>query len=126
MVEDVIAVARNRLEAAQPRSVDDIRDMGATVIRFSKPLYQDPKAIRSFLFTRMYRAPSVMRERAKVTQVINDLFPLFMTRPDLLPAEWQSDIARVADETALARMVADYVAGMTDRFALQEHQRLCG
>jgi dGTPase len=74
----------------------------------------------------MYRAPSVMKERAKVTRVINDLFPLFMAQPELLPAEWQSDIARVADETALARMVADYVAGMTDRFALQEHQRLCG
>jgi dGTPase len=126
MVEDVIAVARNRLDAAQPRSVEDIRDMGATVIRFSKPLYQDLKAIRSFLFTRMYRAPSVMKERAKVTRVINDLFPLFLARPALLPAEWQSDITRAADETALARMVADYVAGMTDRFALQEHQRLCG
>jgi len=58
--------------------------------------------------------------------VINDLFPLFLSRPALLPAEWQPDIARVADETALARIVADYVAGMTDRFALAEHQRLCG
>ncbi len=93
MVEDVIAVAQNRLDAAQPRSVEDIRDMGATVIRFSKPLYQELKAIRSFLFHRMYRAPSVMKERAKVTQVVNDLFPLFLAQPDLLPAEWQSDIA---------------------------------
>jgi dGTPase len=126
MVDDVIAVARNRLDAARPRSVDEIRAMGATVIRFSKPLYQDLKAIRSFLFTRMYRAPSVMRERAKVTQVINELFPLFLARPALLPAEWQPDIARAADDTALARIVADYVAGMTDRFALAEHQRLCG
>jgi dGTPase len=126
MVEDVIAVARNRLEAAQPRSVDDIRDLGATVIRFSKPLYQELKVIRSFLFARMYRAPSVMQERARVAQVINDLFPLFMARTGLLPAEWQSDIARAGDDTALARIVADYVAGMTDRFALAEHQRLCG
>ena len=126
MVEDVIAVAKNRLDAAQPKSVDDIRSMGATVIRFSKPLYQDLKAIRSFLFTRMYRAPSVMAERAKVTQVINDLFPLFMAQPQLLPAEWQADITRATDATQLARIVADYVAGMTDRFALLEHQRLCG
>ena len=126
MVEDVIAVAQGRLHAANPQSVDDIRGMGTTVIRFSKPLYQELKAIRAFLFHRMYRAPSVMKERAKVTRVINDLVPLFLARPDLLPAEWQSDIARVADETALARMVADYVAGMTDRFALQEHHRLCG
>lgn len=126
MVEDVIAVARNRLDAAQPKSVDEIRAMGGTVIRFSKPLYQELKAIRGFLFTRMYRAPSVMAERAKVTMVVNELFPLFLSRPELLPAEWQPDVARATDETALARIVADYVAGMTDRFALQEHTRLCG
>ena len=126
MVEDVIAVAQNRLAAAQPSSVDDIRHMGTTIIRFSKPLYQELKAIRSFLFHRMYRAPSVMKERARVTEVVNDLFPLFLTQPALLPAEWQADVAAAKDETALARIVADYVAGMTDRFALQEHQRLCG
>ncbi|MGB8814080.1 MAG: deoxyguanosinetriphosphate triphosphohydrolase [Paracoccaceae bacterium] len=126
MVEDVIAVARNRLDAAQPKSVDDIRGMGMTVIRFSKPLFQELKAIRSFLFTNMYRAPSVMVERARVTIVVNDLFPLYLSRPDLLPAEWRADIALANDQTALARIVADYVAGMTDRFALQEHARLCG
>ncbi|MFN3644121.1 MAG: deoxyguanosinetriphosphate triphosphohydrolase [Gemmobacter sp.] len=126
MVEDVIAVARGRLEAARPQSVDDIRALGATVIRFSKPLYQDLKAVRGFLFTRMYRAPSVMAERARVTAVINDLFPLYLARPDLLPAAWAADVAAAADETALARIVADYVAGMTDRFALAEHARLCG
>ncbi|MBL9055783.1 MAG: deoxyguanosinetriphosphate triphosphohydrolase [Rhodobacteraceae bacterium] len=126
MVEDVIAVAQNRLASAQPQSVDDIRHLGTTVIRFSKPLYQELKAIRSFLFHRMYRAPSVMAERARVTQVINGLFPLFLTRPELLPQEWRADIEAAASETELARIVADYVAGMTDRFALQEGQRLLG
>ena len=126
MVEDVIAVARIRLEAARPQSVDEIRAMDGTVIRFSKPLYQELKAIRSFLFTRMYRAPSVMEERARVSAVIADLFPLFMGRPELLPAEWQADVAAAQGDTALARIVADYVAGMTDRFALQEHARLTG
>ncbi len=126
MVEDVIAVAQNRLASAQPKSVDDIRHMGTTVIRFSKPLYQDLKAVRSFLFHRMYRAPSVMEVRAEVTRKLDDLFPLFLQRPDLLPPEWQADLAAATDQTALARVVADYVAGMTDRFAIQEHQRLCG
>ena len=124
MVDDVIAVARNRLDAARPQSVKDIRDLGTTVIRFSKPLYQELKAVRAFLFTRMYRAPSVMIERARVTETINGLFPLFMAQPALLPAEWRTDIAAVRTETELARIVADYVAGMTDRFALQEHARL--
>ena len=126
MVEDVIAVAQNRLASAQPKSVDDIRQLGTTVIRFSKPLYQDLKAVRSFLFTRMYRAPSVMAVRAEVTQVIDDLFPLFMATPTLLPVEWQADVTAAKDQTQLARIVADYVAGMTDRFAIQEHARLCG
>jgi dGTPase len=125
MVEDVIAVAQNRLASAQPRSVDEIRHMGTTVIRFSKPLYQDLKAVRSFLFHRMYRAPSVMQERARVTRMIDDLFPLFLRQPRLLPPEWQADVAAATDETRLARVVADYVAGMTDRFAIQEHARLC-
>jgi len=124
MVEDVIAVAQNRLAAAQPKSVDDIRGLGTTVIRFSKPLYQELKAVRSFLFHRMYRAPSVMAERARVTAMLDDLFPLFLRQPDLLPAEWHQDIGAARDETALARIVADYVAGMTDRFAIQEHRRL--
>lgn len=126
MVEDVIAVAQNRLAAAQPKSVDDIRHLGTTVIRFSKPLYQELKAIRSFLFHRMYRAPSVMQERARVTRFLNELFPLFMARPELLPAEWRADIEAARDEVTLARIVADYVAGMTDRFAIQEHARLVG
>jgi len=126
MVEDVIAVAQNRLTAAQPQSVDDIRHMGTTIIRFSKPLYQELKAVRSFLFHRMYRAPSVMAVRAEVTKMIDDLFPLFLAQPGLLPPEWQADVQAARNETDLARTVADYVAGMTDRFAIQEHQRLCG
>ena len=126
MVEDVIAVAQNRLTSAQPKSVDDIRHMGTTIIRFSKPLYQDLKAVRSFLFHRMYRAPSVMAVRAEVTRMVDDLFPLFLKQPDLLPQEWQGDVRTAADETQLARVVADYVAGMTDRFAIQEHARLFG
>lgn len=126
MVEDVIAVAQNRLAAAQPQSVDGIRQMGTTIIRFSKPLYQELKAVRSFLFHRMYRAPSVMEVRAQVTRVVDDLFPLFLKEPGLLPQEWRADVEAAADETQLARIVADYVAGMTDRFAIQEHARLMG
>lgn len=126
MVEDVIAVAQNRLAAAQPRTVEEIRHMGTTVIRFSKPLYQELKAVRGFLFTRLYRAPSVMVERARVTRVVEGLFPLFMADPSLLPAEWHVDLGAVQDQTTLARFVCDYVAGMTDRFALAEGARLLG
>jgi dGTPase len=100
--------------------------MDGPIIRFSKPMFQGLKTIKGFLFERMYRAPPVMAERARVTAVVNDLFPLFLDAPDRMPADWQPDIAAARDRTELARVVLDYVAGMTDRFALQEHARLCG
>ena len=125
MVEDVIAVAQNRLAALRPASAAEIRAMEGPIIRFSKPLYQNLKAIKSFLFTHMYRAPSVVVERKRVTAIVNDLFPLYLARPEVLPADWQPDLAQARSEAERARIVLDYVAGMTDRFAIQEHQRLC-
>ncbi len=126
MVEDVLAVARTRLESAQPQSADDIREMGTTIIRFSKKLYMELKSIRSFLFHRMYRAPAVMEMRAGVTRMVEELFPHFMQHPDQLPQDWRADVEAARTETELARIVADYVAGMTDRFAIQEHARIFG
>lgn len=129
MVEDVIAVAENRLAALQPTCADDIRSMEGPIIRFSKPLYQNLKAIKGFLFTQMYRAPSVVVERTRVTMMVNALFPLFMAKPELLPEDWLEEVAAAAmrdtdSDVALARVVLDYVAGMTDRFCIQEYQRL--
>lgn len=126
MVEDVIAVAQNRLTGLQPQSVDEIRDMDGPIIRFSKPLYQNIKAIKSFLFTRMYRAPSVVVERRSVTAMLNRMFPLYLNAPANMPDQWRATAEAAADETQRARVVLDYVAGMTDRYAIAEHQRLFG
>lgn len=124
MVSDVIETSQAALAASGAGSAAGIRHLGRPVIRFSDGLWRDLQEIRAFLFTHMYRAPSVMAKRAEVTQVVEDLFPLFLSDPTLLPARWQADVARAEDETALARMVSDYIAGMTDRFALQSHERL--
>ncbi len=126
MVEDVIAVARHRLEAAEPADADAVRHLGVTIIRFSDRLFRELKVIRQFLFNRMYRAPRVVAMRAEVTDVVRDLFTLYLRTPGHLPGEWREDVAAARDEAALARIVADYVAGMTDRFALREHARLLG
>jgi dGTPase len=126
MVEDVIAVARHRLQAAEPVDADAVRGLGVTIIRFSDRLFRELKVIRQFLFQRMYRAPKVVAMRAEVTEVVRDLFRLYLDDPATLPGEWQADVAAAGDQAALARVVADYVAGMTDRFALQEHARLLG
>jgi dGTPase len=127
LVEDVIGYARAELAALAPRSPADIRAAGRPIIRFSKPLFDDLKVIREFLFHRMYRAPSVVEMRRAVTGVVHDLFPHFMAHPGELPKQWRKDVEGVADdETALARIVCDYIAGMTDRFALQTHARVFG
>ncbi|EAQ03427.1 deoxyguanosinetriphosphate triphosphohydrolase, putative [Pseudooceanicola batsensis HTCC2597] len=127
LVEDVIAVTRENLSAVGPASVTDVREAGRMMARFSPGVWADLKAIREFLFHRMYRAPEVVETRAKVTRIVRELFPLFMQTPDVLPKQWRKDVEAVrGDETALARIVCDYISGMTDRFAIVEHARLTG
>ena len=94
--------------------------------RMLKAETADLKEIRKFLFSRMYRAPSVMQVRTKVSKVVEERFPIYLADPKQMPRHWHGDIEAAADETALARIVSDYIAGMTDRFALQDHARLTG
>ena len=128
MVTDVIDTARANLAESGAQRVEDIRLLGRPVICFSPGLWEELKEIRAFLFRRMYRAPSVMKIRAEMALVVEELFALFLSDPGLLPARWHPDLAlaaKAADgETAVARIVSDYIAGMTDRFALLEHARL--
>jgi dGTPase len=123
LVEDVIAVARQSLLEIGPKSADDIRRAGFQIIRFSDPVFSDLKVIRQFLFERMYRAPSVVVMRAEVTKMVEELFPFFLVNPDQLPKQWRRDVEAAGDEVALARIVSDYISGMTDRFAIQCHER---
>jgi len=126
LVEDVIGQARALLAEVAPKTAQDVRDAGRGVVQFSPEVWRDLKVIREFLFHRMYRAPAVVEMRNQVTAMIEDLFPLFLANPDLLPKQWRKDLADAKGDVELARIVADYIAGMTDRFAIQEHGRLCG
>jgi dGTPase len=122
LVEDVLATSRARIAVADPRSAEDIRRLGRPVIRFSDATFAELKEIRRFLHVRMYRHWAVQRMRRKARAVVGELFTIFATAPELMPAEWNACAA--LDATARARVVADYIAGMTDRFALQEHRKL--
>jgi dGTPase len=126
LVEDVIAVARAEIADVNPKTPQDIRLAGRSMVRFSDAVFEQLKVIRQFLFTRMYRAPEVVKVRAKVTRIVKELFPLYQSNPDLLPKQWRKDVAEVENEIELARIVLDYIAGMTDRFAILEHDRLIG
>ena len=123
LVEDVIGVARGNLETLEPQSPADIRNAGRTLVQFTPELFDALKTIRAFLFERMYRAPSVMEMRAEVTDVVRALFPFYLENPQHLPKQWRKDVAAAGDETTLARLVSDYIAGMTDRFAIQCHHK---
>ncbi len=126
LVEDVIAVTEANLRDLAPGSPADIRHAGRMMARFSPAMWRDLQVIRRFLFERMYRAPAVVEMRARVTQVVDELFPYYLADPSELPRQWRHDVEAAGDETGLARIVCDYVAGMTDRFAIQEHERLIG
>jgi dGTPase len=125
MVSDVVATSKQILAQSGAQSAHDIRHLGYPVIRFSDDVFASLREIRKFLFNQMYRAPSVMAKRAEVTVVIRELFPLFMSDPSHLPKDWQDELKN-ADETAIARRVCDYISGMTDRYALQEYDRILG
>lgn len=126
LVEDVIRVAQDSLTKIAPHSAEDIRRAGFQIICFSDPVFQDLKVIREFLFERMYRAPSVVKMRKTVTKTVEDLFPFFLENPENLPKQWRKDVDEAVGEIALARIVSDYIAGMTDRFALECHERFIG
>ena len=123
MVTDLIAESRRRLEQSRARSAAEIRALGRPVIAFSEPMAKNDKALKSFLFERMYRHYRVNRMTSKARRVVQDLFRLLLAEPQCLPEEWR-DATDGPGNAGTARVVADYVAGMTDRFALDEHHRL--
>ncbi|MCB9957854.1 MAG: deoxyguanosinetriphosphate triphosphohydrolase [Rhodospirillaceae bacterium] len=125
MVGDLIAETGRTLAALKIASAADIRAAGRPVVAFSDAMEADQQHLRSFLFTRMYRDYRTNRETSKARRVVAQLFALFLEEPGLLPTEWQPHGPGGQEGTAeRARTVCDYIAGMTDRYALLEHQRL--
>ncbi len=122
MVEDVITASLARLKEGAPSSVEDVRHMGRTAIVFSDEMIANINIIRSYLFEHMYRAPSVIEMRERTADVVCQLFARFMAEPELLPEVWKTGFPD--DEQARARIVADYIAGMTDRYAFDTLERL--
>jgi dGTPase len=121
MIEDVIAETRRRLDVLTPRSTTDIRAAQTPVVSFSAAMAEADKGIKGFLYPRMYRHPRVMRIMGEAEGVLRDLFNHFAALPDALPADWSEGLA--ADEQSRMRRIADYIAGMTDRYALIEHAK---
>ena len=124
MVEDVITTSRELLSRSGANSAPEIRNLNYSAVQFSTKKLKDLYEIKSFLFHNMYRADRIMVQREHAAKIVQDLFEIFMNSPELLPTEWGINADDKNDGINSARMVADYIAGMTDRFAQQKHDQL--
>jgi dGTPase len=125
LVSDVIIESKKLLGDLSAQSVIDIRNATKPVIQFSPKVRDDLDIIRAFLFKEMYRSPPLLQMRKMATQITNELFTFFLRDQVQLPKKWQADLQNCSSKTNVARVVSDYIAGMTDRFAISEHRRLC-
>jgi dGTPase len=121
-VEDAIAESRSRIAASGVASLEDARRAGRALIGLSPALREADRDIKTFLFANMYRHPEVRRVREKADAIVRRLFQAYCRDPAVMPADWAAKASE--SEAARARAVADYIAGMTDRFALSEYRRL--
>lgn len=123
MIDDVMGETLQRAAASRVGSADDVRAMNHALVSFSADMAEDLARLREFLYTRMYRHWKVNRTRSQARRILAEMFSLFMAEPDVLPTEWFIR-SQNGDEAGRARVVCDYIAGMTDRFAIEEHRRL--
>ncbi len=123
MVRDMVAESSARLADSAVKSADDIRSLGRPIAAFSEAMRDNDRALKRFLHERMYRHYRVNRMSLKARRVVRELFQAFLAEPECLPSEWRAT-ASCGAPADRARIVADYLAGMTDRFALDEHRRL--
>jgi dGTPase len=123
MIDDVLNETRRRVASGKLQSADDVRTALRPMVAFSDEMRANDKALKAFLFKNMYRHFKVSRMLTKAKRVVGDLFALFLAEPGMLPTPW-GQLCDAAGTARTARVVSDYIAGMTDRFALEEHRRL--
>ena len=127
MVDDVLNETQARLKILNPQSAEDVRKHKNPVVAFSPAMRKKVDELRTFLYDRMYKHYTVARLALKVERIVTDLFTAFTKDYKLLPDSWRKRVEEAGgakDSKALARVVTDYIAGMTDRYAIREHERL--
>ncbi len=123
MIDDVLAETERRIAEDGVASTEDVRTARRTLVQFSDAMLADLGHLRRFLFERMYRHYRVNRTRSQARRILAEMFQLFMAEPEVMPDEWR-ERASTEDDHRRARAVCDYIAGMTDRFAIEEHKKL--
>jgi dGTPase len=123
MVNDVLAETRARVAAAGVGSADDVRAAGGALAGFSEAMAQAEKRLKAFLYARMYEAPPVRTVAARAGELLSGLFEAYRGDPGLLPPEWRPGSAA---PVAVLRAIGDFIAGMTDRYAIRRYRELVG
>jgi dGTPase len=124
MIGDVMTETRRRAETERARSPDDVRAMTRALVAFSPDMAEDLGRLREFLMERMYRHYRVNRTRSQARRILREMFQLFLAEPDVLPPMWAGRVKSASDAQGKAQAVCDYIAGMTDRYAIEEHRKL--
>ncbi len=124
MIGDVLAETRRRLVEDRIETVEDVRSAARQIVQFSRGVNDDLSRLRGFLFARMYKHYKLNRTRSYAKRTLNEMFHLLMSEPDVLPTDWFERVVAKDSETARARVICDYIAGMTDAFAIDEHRKL--
>ena len=123
MVADVLRTTKNNIEKGRVHSVEDIRKAESAMATFSGQMQEYNRVLQGFLSREMYRSPQVLGIMERAQRVIRDLFTAYMSDEELLPQDWR-DGTPISDQSRYARQVCDFIAGMTDRYALEQHKRL--
>lgn len=123
MVENVISQSQANLDRIQPQKIEDIHNAGQNIVAFTEAMRLQEKALKTFLYDNLYFHESVLRVRKSAEKIVRDLFEAYMNDAQAMPEGWRNEQVQ-ADMPARARLVADFLSGMTDTYAVREHRRL--
>jgi dGTPase len=124
MVNDLIAETTRRIGASRVTSVDDVRAAGRALVGFSDAMAADERQLKAFMYANLYHHPRQLDAAAAADHVIDGLFAAYHAAPSLLPEEWR--VRLPSDEPKLSRHIADFIAGMTDRYAVSRYREVVG
>ena len=125
VVNDLIDNTQRNLAESKVQSIDDVREAGRPLVVMSDAVAAEHRALKRFLNRHLYRHEKKLEDARRAQQTLRDLFDAYLADASRMPAEFAAKAA-ATDEAGRARVVADYIAGMTDRFAIAEHRRLKG
>ena len=126
MILDVAEATRQKLETLRPASVEEVRALGYPVVSFSEDMKNEMQSLKAFLFPNMYRHYKINQMTSKGKRIVRDLFGLLFSEMNILPSFWRAQVESVPDGDVKrkARLIADFIAGLTDASAIELHTRL--